>query len=789
MLQARRPTARRRWPSRALRPLAIGAAALIGTGPPSGRVAGEVCFDLCGGPSDAAAFVDARLRQRSPADLELIRQNFTVEADGALRFVYRVSEGLVARSRLDATDQADDQPAAGPGDTVSPGVDQPATAGSPAAPNVPGDAGAPDAPNVPDEPPPPELTIDVVNFGPIDDPADVDGVIGPMTSLAGATDIIDGVRLESVRGRAEVGEDGTARLIVRVPTDGGNPAEPSVGQRLELDRPGFFPIRVEFRIEGEVVARHGTIVQRLPGPFDRENLPEPVDLALVASVEPGEEDRIPAIVALAETVNGPVDSAIWPGVLADVMSSSSIEERERTIVALANDELVALPDVELDVSSAVAAGHGDTFARYLSSGERQLTASLPDTPARRGVWIARDPISDGGARLLSDLGYRFIVMTPELYETTFGTAPVVTDSFIEVPLDGGGSMPVLVVDSLSAEFTSDSTDQALRELTALEWAIEMAVELSIELDGDTQTSRVLAGPDLVAVDGRLVAALESIVEGVPGVRISAASRLPGRTGVASDDVRFPSTAGPDLTGRVERIDAAALALASAGSMLTGEDERPANWTGELSSLISTGIDDREADATITALLEEADRLRGAVIPPDAFTFTLTGRTGEIPIRLRNTSDEPLSVIVRLDSPKLIFPENDRQVTLRANDETELLMPVRARSNGTSPIVVDVRTPLGESVIEPVTLTSRVNSLTGLGQVITAAFVLMLITWWFSHWRARRRPEDATADGDQPVDPDDPDDPGAAGATGATSTASNGEGVRRRQPVVTGDRHE
>ena len=64
----------------------------------------------------------------------------------------------------------------------------------------------------------------------------------------------------------------------------------------------------------------------------------------------------------------------------------------------------------------------------------------------------------------------------------------------------------------------------------------------------------------------------------------------------------------------------------------------------------------------------------------------------------------------------------------------------ARSNGTSPVTVEVLTPPPTSVplTEPVTLTSRVNALTGLGQVLTAALFLILLTWWFSHWRARRR---------------------------------------------------
>ena len=48
------------------------------------------------------------------------------------------------------------------------------------------------------------------------------------------------------------------------------------------------------------------------------------------------------------------------------------------------------------------------------------------------------------------------------------------------------------------------------------------------------------------------------------------------------------------------------------------------------------------------------------------------------------------------------------------------------------------TPAGEELGTPVVLTSRVTALTGLGQLLTVGFILVLVTWWVSHWRKRRR---------------------------------------------------
>jgi hypothetical protein len=130
---------------------------------------------------------------------------------------------------------------------------------------------------------------------------------------------------------------------------------------------------------------------------------------------------------------------------------------------------------------------------------------------------------------------------------------------------------------------------------------------------------------------------------------------------------------------------------------------------------------------------------------------LTGRNGDIDVRIGNKLDEALNVVLRLSSPRLEFPNGDTTITLLPDEVTVVNVPVVARSNGTSPVTVEVLTPSQDPLIEPVTLTSRVNALTGLAQALTFGLFLILLTWWFSHWRARRRtnvaaePESVDAD--------------------------------------------
>jgi hypothetical protein len=188
------------------------------------------------------------------------------------------------------------------------------------------------------------------------------------------------------------------------------------------------------------------------------------------------------------------------------------------------------------------------------------------------------------------------------------------------------------------------------------------------------------------------------------------------------------------------LEAARVELFDAVAMLPSNDPRLSDWSERIESLMSTGYSDEEVVDIIDVLLAEATDITTSVVAPEPFTFTLTGKTGEIELIIGNTSPGPLNVVVDLSSTKLLFPDGETTVELLPNDETKVLVPVEARANGTSAVTVAVRSPTGTDLVEPVRLTSRVTTLTGLGQVLTGGLILVLLTWWFSHWRARRRAE-------------------------------------------------
>jgi hypothetical protein len=606
------------------------------------------------------------------------------------------------------------------------------------------------------EPPEPvALNILVANYPRIDDDDDIARFVGSEVDPDDFEDAIDGIVVTDVRDRANFQDDGSVTFELAIPTDAVEKSQPD---RMKFDSPGLYPLRVQLIVgttDPVAVVTAGTIVQRLPGPEDPTRTVEPIDLTLIAAVDdPGpladDGERAAAASELenisgsAAAVESPFTLSLPPSVVESATATAAA--REDLSAQLIDDELVAVPAASFDISSAVAADQLAAYQLELRVGEDMLTNALPMIPSRRDVWVATEPLSAGGAQALRDLGTRMVVMSDDLYVRTVAPDLPATDRFVEIELPDGGTLPLLVIDPIGIQLTPDGTAAMLRRYTRAEWAVATIAEMLAEQEGGSvtaQRTRALATPDLTAPDPRLILGLEQIGATTPGVRFAAASTLTGltdvqRVGGDPVSVELPVVAGPPLTERVNSLNGARLIVANASSMLAPDDPRPEMWNAELDRLISTGYPEPYVDRTVAEIRSEADELTGAIVAPEPFTFTLTGRSGDIEMRIGNTGAEELNVKLRLSSPKLTFPDGDRIVALRPSGETSVIVPVRARANGTSPVTVEILTPLDQPVTEPVVLTSRVNALTGLGQVLTGGLVIVLLTWWLAHFRSRRR---------------------------------------------------
>ena len=558
------------------------------------------------------------------ARLELVDQRLAVDPNGTIELRYLLT-GLTG----DPLQLVPPEPAPEP-PTTDPTTD-------PTNPVPPAEIPEPPAPEPAPESPPP-LILKITNYEPLVDPADVASVVGSDIDPAAfeeVGDAVDGLVIADARPLLTRNDDATVSLDLDIETD----VVESIESRLKLDQPGIYPLRVQLLsvVDGaeQLIATAGTVIQRIAGAVDVDvDTPPPVDLSVVTATPVPPPDagepildvarvRLDDAVQLAAAVDAPVTLEVPPTLIAEQTTTPAAADQ--LAEALADDELVALPIVPLDVSSAVAAGVADAYARLLGAGDDLLTESLPTTASRRDIWIATEPLSSSGAQLLRDLGTRFVVIPEALYIDTIDEELPPSDRFVQAELPDGGTLPFLVVDPIADQLTTAAADRVLARSTTTEWAVDTLATLLLDQHDDNASgsslrptspprrSRVLTTPDLSAPDARLIQALDDLAATTPAVRFAPASALIGLTDVLVDrsndpvTVELPDVAGPSLSARVELIDRTGLALASAASMLADDDPRIAAWTTVLNTLISTGYTDDAARMIADDLIAKPER--------------------------------------------------------------------------------------------------------------------------------------------------------------------------------------
>lgn len=684
--------------------------------------------------------------QEEPGNgLDLITQTFAVAADGVARFEFVVVSDvpeITPTTTIPTTTTPTTTTTIAPTTTTVSSTTPPATPSALAAATPPSARGSAAFAGSGQEP---DLTVEVRAHPLIERRADVDaalrGDLGAVTDLA-AFPLADVARTDD--------ETGADLLELEVPIGSGSRSA------LDLGRAGLYPITIVILRDQQVVVGHTTFLERLP---DDGSGRGPLSLAVLAGVddigpEPTEQQLIEArpllteIAALAETVDAPITVSIPPVYTRTILADDeALAGRLQT--ALAREAMLSMPVDPLEPSSAVAAGIGDDFARWYNEGENELTATFPATIRRRSVWLVTQPLTTDGAAALRDVGVQLLVhqFDGPLRADTVGDDLAYTSLLTRTELPDGADVATVVVDPMMWLLDPDRVTGS----TPADDAVHLMATISAlryELAPD-QRSLVLTTPSMGVPDADVLTVLEQFVAEQPEVSFQPMAAVPGLTNDAVDE---RGTVGSEVAAlppvplgeRADRVRAGRLRSVDADSMLQPADSLLDRWQSELDTSLSTGLAEPRAMARIDGVDAETDAVRDQVQPPESFEFTVTGRDTTIPLRITNNGPTTLTIAVHLEAEKLAFPDGDIVVDLDPNGTTEVPVPVTARSNGQFPVLVELRTPLGNALTEPVELTARVTSLAGIGRVVTVAGVLVLATWWFSYFRKRRRSERAAA---------------------------------------------
>ena len=565
------------------------------------------------------------------------------------------------------------------------------------------------------------------------------------------------------------------------------PIGPDGVDELDLPGPGIYPMTIEVVVDDAVVSGAMTFAEM----FDPESASDaaPLAVSIMAGVaDPGPwpsstelssaSIEVAKLIELAEAVDGPLSISLPPTLVTALMSRddgaatttdvatssipdttdsagptvlsgapgntepafSGIDSGEAFGDAFRADELFAVPAIALDPSSVTAVAQNALFTEQLRAGEDVLSTGSPRAVVSRAVWFSRGPVSSDAMVALRNLGIRMLVV-PDGTAGELGvpTGPEATGLF-SVNLVADGSLPAMTVSELGTQLqTPVNTDTST---TANELAVRLMVELQLQRAATGRSAVLLATPRVTVPDPEITAQFVDLATGMPNISVVPVSRLPGivdgaLTGAATPPVDLPADAGPDLSERLARVAEARVDASHATRMLV-EPTRASAWDADLTRVMSTAVDDATAYEHLDATHQQIEEVLTAIVPPDAETLRLTGTSSTLRLRVENTYDQPLNILIHVRSPKLTFPNADPLTTLAAGESRFIEIPVEARSNGTFTIEVDVLAPDRTPLSDPIILKARVTRLTGLSQVVTGAAGLVLGSWWYSHIRRSRR---------------------------------------------------
>ena len=609
--------------------------------------------------------------------------------------------------------------------------------------------------------------------------------------FGGATDRVD------LGADAVVIDPASGNVKITVHTDGEAAAATDTSDTtddstLRFPAPGLYPVAVQLLgADGKVASQLVTFVDRLP-PSDGAP-PAAISVAILASITappqlPGATTPLPADVmaALAELGRYPAGLPISLDISPEIIGRLDSKTRDSVATAMASGVIMSQPLVPFDPSAATAAGLDDRFGDLLLTGESAIGATGQLPRVTRDVWYASSGVTNAGAQLLRKLGVRLLVIPSnvylraggnnagltdysQLFQTVIGinddgaadtatTEPSIGDDGGPCAAEPTGCIPTAAIDpALSARLVDSTLSD---EQAALYTAADIVTYRDFFAQSMSANSRhaLILGLDGtgVASAARVSRAVQMTTD-VGAANLITIEQLEANSSQAIADGRpldlqlpTPDPAPIDLTARSRTLDLLSfVTIPAARAMLVDDSSgRVARWTATVQTLYSSALTDAEVDTAVQSIRDDTARIMECIQPPKPYSFTLTGSSTNLPLRLANNCPEQLKVLVRVGAAagKMDVPVEDTELTLPANATFPFTIPVTARTNGTFDVTFDVYspqdllTPLNQRtpITRRVTLHAHVNTLTGLPQAITGVALLLLVTWWVRNLRRSRR---------------------------------------------------
>jgi hypothetical protein len=499
-------------------------------------------------------------------------------------------------------------------------------------------------------------------------------------------------------------------------------------------------ITLQSTIDGPVVAQALTFINRTSEIVPRVQTSVAVRLESGPSLKPdgtvvvddATREKVERFLGFLGRITSPLTLSIQPELVAALATSADPRDApllDRLHNALKTRTVTTTAFTTLDPSLFAAIGKGEEFIEQVRFGETTLNRILPGAPLQRGTWWATHAVSEEGLALLRKAGIVSMILSPAAQR---GTTSATSAGVLRRP-DGQSTdlMSVVSIDAgVAALFAGgDASSSAHRAVAEL---LTERNDLLAQGVAPGAIRLLLSTPTGELDDNGVLERAVGLFSDVTFTDMAAPQSVVAETPV----VTFPRTTSHGGQLRSAGITAAQDELAATESMTDEADPRRVLWASMLALGESSGV--TEPNEYIAGLRAQLTATRAAVTVTTPKSITLSGRQAAIRIQMRNDSPHPLTVKIRMASAKLDLTKPVRLVTLAAGSTTEVEVAAGTRTNGRFPISVRVTTPVGDQEVVPyITITAKVNAIAGLGQLVGISLLLVILAWWWSHWRRTR----------------------------------------------------
>jgi hypothetical protein len=515
---------------------------------------------------------------------------------------------------------------------------------------------------------------------------------------------------------------------------------------LRLTKDGVYPIQISFTQNGQPVSKLTTFVNFFNSTIETARLPiaiastvtTPLALAPNGTIAISDATR-KQLADLAQSLEGgaaPLSVQVSPEILDGLVRSTQpvdIDLLARLQTAFANHDLLRAPFVPFDPSSAMRTGRAKDFSPMRDFGDEIIELRNGEKNLSPNTWFSNVLIDSDGADLLSGANVHTVVLTPD------AAAKIGTLDNYAKPYRISGDVALRTTDPIFAKTLS--SNQINPVITAYSLAAELLAQRQEVIDGGGVLSSnfvILTTTSGAPINTALLTPLAIAIDRAPQLRLRALSSLP-RANSEATLVKVPRSNGVDVSIAGKAIDSLVDELASTSLMLPPDAPQYVAWTTSQLVMLDDRLSNEEFASYFKGFRNQLRILRASVNVPESLSFTLGGRESDLRLQLRNDAAVDLTVSVEISSAKLQFPDEERIVTVPANGAIDLVIPVVARASGRFPIEVVLYTPDGlVQAGQRVQLTARVAAIAGLGLVVSGAAALVLLAWWLSHWRTKRR---------------------------------------------------